>query len=241
MGRVWVSSATGRFAALPDRSLPGTPWCSRLSRRPCTAQRTNCIKPSYRSARRPGGIGWRILQAGWSARSAVDASWNAGRRTASRDNFFLCQYNAALMATIDPATTKRPLVPPDRALVAETIQTRLPSHGTVKKLLPLAGDASNRRYFRIEMSGEALCSVVLMQLAEPEAFKQSEEAVSGAPHAIAELPFINIQTHLSKAEVSVPALYYYDQAAGLLSLEDCVDLPLSEACAKGGTADLEAR
>ena len=39
--------AAGPFAA-------GTPWCSRLSRRPCTAQRTNCIKPSYRSARRPG-------------------------------------------------------------------------------------------------------------------------------------------------------------------------------------------
>jgi aminoglycoside/choline kinase family phosphotransferase len=153
----------------------------------------------------------------------------------------MCQYNAALMATIDPATTKRPLAPPDRALVAETIQTRLPFHGTFKKLLPLAGDASNRRYFRIELSGNALCSVVLMQLAEPEAFKQSEEAVSGAPHAIAELPFINIQTHLSKAGVSVPALYYYDQAAGLLYLEDFGDLTLSEACANAGTADLEAR
>jgi|GEM_PF-6936831 len=88
------------------------------------------------------------------------------------------------MATIDPASTKRPLDPPDRALVAETIHTRLPFHGTFKTLLPLAGDASNRRYFRIDLSGDALRSVVLMQLAEPEAFKQSEEAVSGAPHAI---------------------------------------------------------
>src|SRR6185503_3890015 len=160
----------------------------RSSRRPCTAQRTNCIKPSSRSAPRPGRIGWRIRRAGWSAWSAVDASWNTERRTGSRDNFFLCQYNAALMATIDPASTKRPLDPPDRALVAETIHTRLPFHGTFKTLLPLAGDASNRRYFRIDLSGDALRSVVLMQLAEPEAFKQSEEAVSGAPHAIAELP-----------------------------------------------------
>ncbi len=145
------------------------------------------------------------------------------------------------MATIDPASTKRPLAPPDRVLVAETIHTRLPFHGTFKTLLPLAGDASNRRYFRIDLSGDALRSVVLMQLAEPEAFKQSEEAVSGAPHAIAELPFINIQTHLAKAEVSVPALYYYDQAAGLLYLEDFGDLTLSEACANADTADLEAR
>jgi aminoglycoside/choline kinase family phosphotransferase len=145
------------------------------------------------------------------------------------------------MATIDPATTKRPLAPPDRALVAETIHTRLPFRGTFKKFLPLAGDASNRRYFRVEMSGDALSSVILMQLAEPEAFKQSEEAVSGAPHAIAELPFINIQTHLSKAGVSVPELYYYDQPAGLLYLEDFGDLTLSEACADARTTDLELR
>ena len=145
------------------------------------------------------------------------------------------------MATIDPATTKRPLAPPDRALIAETIHTRLPVGGTFKKLLPLAGDASNRRYFRIEVGDAAAASVILMQLAEPEAFKQSEEAVSDAPHAIAELPFINIQTHLAKAGVSVPELYYYDQAAGLLYLEDFGDLTLSEACAHAGAAEIESR
>ncbi|HSC57662.1 MAG TPA: phosphotransferase [Nitrospira sp.] len=145
------------------------------------------------------------------------------------------------MATLDPATTKRPLTPPDRALVAETIRTRLPFRGTFRKLLPLAGDASNRRYFRIEISGDAPPSVILMQLAEPEAFKQSEEAVSGAACAIAELPFINIRTHLSKAGVSVPTLHYYDQAAGLLYLEDFGDVTLSDACANAGAADLEAR
>jgi len=144
------------------------------------------------------------------------------------------------MATIDPATTKRPLAPPDRALVAETIHTRLPFRATFKKLLPLAGDASNRRYFRVEVS-DALSSVILMQLAEPEAFKQSEEAVSGASHAIAELPFVNIQAHLSRAGVSVPKLYYYDQVAGLLYLEDFGDLTLSEACADARTADIEPR
>jgi hypothetical protein len=145
------------------------------------------------------------------------------------------------MATIDPATTKRPLAPPDRALVAETIHTRLPFRGTFKRLLPLAGDASNRRYFRIEISGDAFSSVILMQLAEPEAFKQSEEAVSGAPHAVAELPFINIGAHLSKAGVSVPTLYYYDQTAGLLYLEDFGDLTLSDACANARMGDLEVR
>jgi hypothetical protein len=94
------------------------------------------------------------------------------------------------MATIDPAAVKKPLALPDRALIAETVQRRLPFRGTFKKLLPLAGDASNRRYFRIELSDAALRSVILMQLAEPEAFKQSEEAVSGAGDQTAELPFV---------------------------------------------------
>ena len=72
-----------------------------------------------------------------------------------------------------------------------------------------------------------------MQLAEPEAFKQSEEAVSGAAHHVTELPFLNILSHLSKAGVSVPRLYHYDQSAGLLYLEDFGDLTLSEACRRG--------
>src|SRR5262245_44548442 len=144
------------------------------------------------------------------------------------------------MATLDPATAKKPLAPPDRALVAATVQSRIPFRGTFKKLSPLAGDASNRRYFRIDLSDATPRSVILMQLAEPEAFKQSEEAVSGAGHHIDELPFVNIQAHLMKAGVPVPGLYHYDQAAGLLYLEDFGDLTLSEACSDAGRAELEA-
>jgi N-acetylmuramate 1-kinase len=143
------------------------------------------------------------------------------------------------MATIHPAAVKRPLAPPDRSLVAATVQHRLPFRGTLKKLSPLAGDASNRRYFRIDLSDATPRSVVLMQLAEPEAFKQSEEAVSGASYQIDQLPFVNIQAHLMKAGIPVPSLYHYDQAAGLLYLEDFGDVTLSEACSHAGQAELE--
>ena len=145
------------------------------------------------------------------------------------------------MATVDPAAPKQPLALPDRTLVAATVEAQLPFKGQFKALTPLAGDASNRRYFRIELTGGAARSVILMQLAEPEAFKQSEEAVSGAAHQVTELPFLNILSHLSKAGVSVPRLYHYDQAAGLLYLEDFGDLTLSEACREASAADLEAR
>ena len=145
------------------------------------------------------------------------------------------------MATVDPAAPKQPLALPDRTLVAATVETLLPFKGRFKALTPLAGDASNRRYFRIELTGAAARPVILMQLAEPEAFKQSEEAVSGAAHQVTELPFLNILSHLSKAGVSVPRLYHYDQSAGLLYLEDFGDLTLSEACREASAADLEAR
>lgn len=145
------------------------------------------------------------------------------------------------MATVNPAAPKQPLALPDRTLVASTIETQLPFNGQFKTLTPLAGDASNRRYFRIELTGDAVHSVILMQLAEPEAFKQSEEAISGAAHHVTELPFLNILSHLSKTGVSVPRLYHYDQSAGLLYLEDFGDLTLAESCRQASPADLEAR
>lgn len=120
--------------------------------------------------------------------------------------------------------------PPDRTLIAETVRTALPFHADLSAINPLAGDASNRRYYRLVLNGGPR-SVILMQLASPEAFKQSEEAVSGANTTIAELPFINILNHLAKADVSVPALYHYDHKEGLLYLEDFGDVTLADACA----------
>jgi N-acetylmuramate 1-kinase len=145
------------------------------------------------------------------------------------------------MGTANPAAPKQPLALPDRTLVAATVETQLPFNGQFKALTPLAGDASNRRYFRIELTGGAARSVILMQLAEPEAFKQSEEAVSGAAHQVGELPFLNILSHLSKSGVSVPRLYHYDQSAGLLYLEDFGDLTLAEACREVSAADVAVR
>src|SRR5918996_4524276 len=95
--------------------------------------------------------------------------------------------------------------PPNERHVAETVQA-LPFQATLAKLAALPGDASNRRYFRLELRGGPPQSLILMQLASPEAFKQSEEAVSGAKTEITELPFTNVLRHLEKAGVPVPAL-----------------------------------
>lgn len=93
----------------------------------------------------------------------------------------------------------------------------------------LAGDASNRTYHRIswKTNGSAR-SLMLMVLAAPEGFKASEEAVSGAPVEISELPFINIQRHLRACKVAVPEILYYDAARGWLLLEDLGDITLAQ-------------
>ncbi len=125
--------------------------------------------------------------------------------------------------------------------MARAIEICLPSGVMLRGMTPLAGDASNRRYYRVALAGGPPHSVILMQLAEPEGFKQSEEAVSGAAHQIAELPFLNVMSHLMKAEVPVPALYHYDQAAGLLLLEDFGDVTLAESVSRTDAPGLESR
>ena len=140
-----------------------------------------------------------------------------------------------------PAPQPVPLAPPDQVLVARTIETRLPLGFVLRGITPLAGDASNRRYYRLDLTGDSPRSLILMQLAEPEGFKQSEEAVSGTVHQIDELPFLNIMSHLANAAVSVPALQYYDQTSGLLYLEDFGDVTLAEAVGQADALTVESR
>lgn len=142
---------------------------------------------------------------------------------------------------MNPSIPQSLLASPGRALVARTIEAQFARGLTLHALEPLAGDASNRRYFRAVLRGGLPHSLILMQLAEPEGFKQSEEAVSGAANQIDELPFLNIMSHLAKAGVSVPRLHVYDQAAGLLYLEDFGDLTLAEAVRGADGPTVESR
>ena len=149
------------------------------------------------------------------------------------------RYNADRMATTNPAAPAKPLAPPDPVRIAEILRTKLSFSAESALLTPLAGDASNRRYFRVGTNGSTPASLILMQLAEPEAFKQSEEAVSGAAVQINELPFTNVLSHLAKAGVTVPTLYYYDRDAGFLYLEDFGDVSLAEACRRADASTIE--
>lgn len=119
-------------------------------------------------------------------------------------------------------------------LLETTLRTRLPFRAELIRSVPLCGDASNRRYYRLELNNAPISSLILMQLADPEGFKVSEEAVSGTAADIRELPFLNILRPLARSGVPVPTLHFYDEAAGLLYLEDFGDLTLFHACGRDG-------
>ena len=148
----------------------------------------------------------------------------------------MAPYNDFLMKEVKPCL---PDLQPAFEHVALALQSNLPFPSTLKEILPLAGDASNRRYYRLHLADGMVSSLILMQLADPEGFKASEEAVSGAANEITELPFVNVLTHLSQINISVPSLHYYDEQPGLLYLEDFGDVTLAQACLENKVSDLE--
>jgi N-acetylmuramate 1-kinase len=88
----------------------------------------------------------------------------------------------------------------------------------------LTGDASNRIYYRLRFRENGHPdSMILMELAEPEAFKTSEERVTQSTFPVKELPYINILNHLAQSGIAVPKLYDYDKKSGWLLLEDLGD------------------
>jgi aminoglycoside/choline kinase family phosphotransferase len=115
----------------------------------------------------------------------------------------------------------------DRELVFTLLKTKLCDAASNITITALQGDASNRAYYRLHYTNrDRPATLILMELAEPEAFKKSEEAVSAATVQIDEIPYINILRHMAQSNIAVPKLYFYDPRAGLLFLEDLGDQTL---------------
>lgn len=145
------------------------------------------------------------------------------------------------MSTVNPPFFPAAPIAPDPSSLVKMVRLPWGAGLTLREIQPLAGDASNRRYYRLLLDGGPPHSVILMQLAQAEEFKRSEEAVSGSVTEIDELPFVNILSHLAKSDIPVPVLYSYDVEAGLLYLEDLGDLTLAEAVRTADPSTAEFR
>jgi aminoglycoside/choline kinase family phosphotransferase len=76
--------------------------------------------------------------------------------------------------------------------------------------MPITGDASDRRYFRVLISDSP--SIVL--------------ALYSSPFTFDELPFVNVARLLSRMPVPIPALLGHADDLGVLALEDLGDVTL---------------
>ena len=78
------------------------------------------------------------------------------------------------------------------------------------KVLPLTGDASDRRYFRVLMKGEP--SIVL--------------ALHAGPIEVETMPFVAVAGLLRAVPLPVPAILHHSNPLGVLGLEDLGDVTL---------------
>ncbi|MGB8331087.1 MAG: phosphotransferase [Polyangiales bacterium] len=93
------------------------------------------------------------------------------------------------------------------------------------EITALKGDASTRRYFRVEVrepQGLGPRSLIVMQLPE-DAFRSDEGGDDATPHR---LPFLEVAELLASRGLPVPAIYAEDLTNGVILLEDLGDTTL---------------
>jgi len=103
--------------------------------------------------------------------------------------------------------------PSDVAPVRDRVVTYLDRSGLAARgarVVPLTGDASDRRYFRVLLPGET--SIVL--------------AVHAGPFTLDRLPFVNVARLLDRMPVPVPAILGAEGDLGVIALEDLGDVTL---------------
>lgn len=96
-----------------------------------------------------------------------------------------------------------------RALLSQEVKNILGSNTSVVSLLKLPGDASDREFYRLNLSNNSdrPSSLVLMKVYEPEAGKI----------------FLNVQDYLYRCHIPVPKVYGYNPEEGFFFIEDLGD------------------
>jgi aminoglycoside/choline kinase family phosphotransferase len=89
------------------------------------------------------------------------------------------------------------------------------------RVVPLTGDASDRRYFRILLPDSP--TIVL--------------ALNSAPFDVTKLPFVNVATLLAKMPVPIPAVLGHADDLGVLALQDLGDVTLQAHLGAASPAD----
>lgn len=114
-----------------------------------------------------------------------------------------------------------------KLLEEQGMQSFLEKSQTIQSIEKLPGDASTRRYYRVNSAPGAARKSLIVMVMEPFAEKGSE------------LPFLAIQRHLSQVGVDVPAVLDFDAQQGFILLEDLGDTTLLRSLQEVSTAEQE--
>jgi hypothetical protein len=120
--------------------------------------------------------------------------------------------------------------------IAELVRARFGAATRVRRIAPLAGDASTRRYVRVWLDGPAAPPTVVVMILTDRGVAMSSEELAVLPPGSTELPYVNVHRFLEPLGVAVPALYADASVQGLLVLEDVGDLALWDAVQGADTA-----
>src|SRR5262245_59112293 len=121
-------------------------------------------------------------------------------------------------ASTTPADAVYPLAEwPSTASLRPLIEAVFPGQGLDFQVRSLPGDASDRRYYRLQLAPAVATppSVVVMRLAKP--------------HTEGELSFVNVQRYPAMKGLPVPEILWDDSTHGFLLLEDLGDITLETA------------
>ncbi len=95
----------------------------------------------------------------------------------------------------------------------------------------IAGQASNRRYYRLTLAGAAPASSMILVQLPPDPFESDEAAAAGGPQ---ELPFCSMLRYLESKSLPVPRLFADCTENGFLLQEDLGQTTLFHQLAKVG-------
>ncbi|MCL4557761.1 MAG: phosphotransferase [Deltaproteobacteria bacterium] len=104
----------------------------------------------------------------------------------------------------------------------------------VTAIRKLAGDASNRSYYRCFVDGDR--SYIAMVNAASDRAIVSEE-IAAHSRGFEEMPFINIHRYLTQLGIRVPAIHYNDREEGILILDDLGDTLLGDIINRSGQSE----
>ena len=126
------------------------------------------------------------------------------------------------------------------ARIGEVVRTGMGSRVAVQRVVPLAGDASTRRYVRAWLAGPGAPATAVVMILADRGIAMSSDELAVFTEAPGELPYVNVHRFLTRIGVAVPAIYVDASDRGLLIIEDVGDVPLWDAVQGRSDADVPA-